>query len=279
MNGKDVYPSHQMHSGSGQTSSQLLDPIQHVTVRPARPMIRHSNYAGRELESMHFAMKYRQWILDVFRPFLGKQIVEVGAGAGSFSELLLGTRPEWLFAVEPSTNMYPLLAKRLRDIHPGHRGSAYQGTLIDSIESIRQTGAPDSVIYVNVLEHIEDDVQELRTIHSLLQPGGHALIFAPAHPWLMGSIDHQFGHFRRYTRSELAKKCRDAGFTVRLSSYFDMLGIAPWWLRYCVLRSNTMDPFLVRLYDRYAVSLSRFLESVVSPPMGKNVILVAEKGK
>jgi 2-polyprenyl-3-methyl-5-hydroxy-6-metoxy-1,4-benzoquinol methylase len=235
------------------------------------------SYTGPELESMAFAMNYRRWIFDVFRPFLGKRIVEVGAGSGSFSELLLATRPEWLDAIEPSANLYPLLAEHLQSIDPGRIGHALRGTLTDTAESIRKTGAPDSVIYVNVLEHIEDDAAELRTIHSLLQPGGHALIFSPAHPWLMGSMDYELGHHRRYTITDLARKCKAAGFTIRLASYFDMMGIAPWWVKYCVLRSRTMEPAAVRFYDRYAVPVSRLLESAIRPPIGRNVILVGQK--
>jgi SAM-dependent methyltransferase len=228
---------------------------------------------------MAYANKYHRWILDVFRPFLGKRIVEVGAGAGSFSKLLLETSPQRLDAIEPSVNLYPLLSKHLRNVDVGRVGHAHQGTLGDSLATIRKAGAPDSVIYVNVLEHIEDDVQELQTMHSLLQPGGHALIFAPAHPWLMGSMDRQLGHYRRYNQTSLVEKCKAAGFSVRLSSYFDMLGIVPWWVKYCVLHSGSMEPAAVRFYDRFVVPVSHLLESVIRPPLGRNVILVAEKAR
>jgi 2-polyprenyl-3-methyl-5-hydroxy-6-metoxy-1,4-benzoquinol methylase len=227
---------------------------------------------------MDFAVNYHQWILDGFRPFLGKRLVEIGAGSGGFSEMLAGTGPEWLIAVEPSENMYPLLAERLKKVAAiNNIARALHGTLADTTESIRQTGTPDSVIYVNVLEHIEDDALELRTIHSLLQPGGHVLIFVPAHSWLMGSMDHQLGHYRRYTVTELVNKCLAAGFTIRQSGYFDILGVAPWWVMYCLLRSKNLNPGAVRIYDRYVVAVSRFLQRVIRFPIGKNVILVAQK--
>src|SRR5579863_7545611 len=92
-------------------------------------------YKGPELESMAFAMNYRQWIFDAFRPFLGKRIVEVGAGSGSFSELLMAIGPESLDTIEPSANLYPLLAERLREIDPRHIGHAHRGTLTDAAES------------------------------------------------------------------------------------------------------------------------------------------------
>jgi len=234
-------------------------------------------YFGRDLESMDFAVNYHRWILDAFRPFLGKRIVEVGAGSGAFSEMLAGTSPDSLVTIEPSSNMYPLLAERVKKATAINHRYAFQGTLADSVEKIRQSGTPDSVIYVNVLEHIEDDALELQMIHSLLQPGGHLLIFVPAHAWLMGSMDRQLGHYRRYTVAELAGKCKAAGFTVRLSGYFDILGVAPWWIMYRLLQARTMSSGAVRFYDRYLVAVSRFLQSVIRLPIGKNVILVAQK--
>jgi SAM-dependent methyltransferase len=234
-------------------------------------------YPGRELESMAFALNYHRWILDIFRPYVGKRIVEVGAGSGSFSELLLETGPDQLDALEPSANMYPLLAAHLQHLDSGRVSRAHQGTLIGSLDTIRKRGAPDSVVYVNVLEHVQDDRQELAAIHSLLRPQGHALIFVPANRWLMGTMDREFGHFRRYTMKELRSKCEAAGFTIRLASHFDFLGIAPWWLKYCLFKSKKMEPAAVRVYDRCVVPAARFFESLIPPPVGKNIVVVASK--
>jgi SAM-dependent methyltransferase len=235
------------------------------------------SYPGRELESMAFALNYHRWILDIFRPYLGKRIVEVGAGSGSFSELLLETGPERLDAVEPSANMYPMLAEHLRQMDSRNIGHAHHGTLIDRAETIRRTGTPDSILYVNVLEHVEDDAAELAAMYSLLQPQGHALIFVPANPWLMGSMDRELGHIRRYTMKDLRRKCETAGFEIRLAFYFDFLGIAPWWLKYCLLQVKTLEPAAVRFYDRYVVPASRAFERVIRPPIGKNIVLVAKR--
>jgi SAM-dependent methyltransferase len=246
-------------------------------LRDAQAMGGQWSYAGVELESMIFAVNYRRWIFDIFRPYLGKRIVEVGAGLGTFSQLLLETRPERLDAIEPSADLYLQLSRILPRADEGSAPCAYRGTLREHADAIRKAGAPDSVVYVNVLEHIEDDVNELFTTHALLQEAGHILIFCPAHPWLMGSMDRQLGHYRRYTMAELVEKCQAAGFEIRLASYFDMLGIVPWWLKYCVLQSRSMEPPAVRFYDRYVVPLSRLLESVISPPIGRNVVLVGQR--
>src|SRR5436309_3575152 len=119
----------------------------------SNPKVQESSYLGHELESMAYATKYHRWILDVFRPYLGKRIVEVGAGSGSFSKLLIEANPERLDAIEPSVNLYPLLSRRLRKADVCGIGYAHRGTLSENTSSIRKAGAPDSVIYVNVLEH------------------------------------------------------------------------------------------------------------------------------
>jgi SAM-dependent methyltransferase len=235
------------------------------------------SYPGRELESMAFALNYHRWILDIFKPYLGKRIVEVGAGSGSFSELLLETQPEWLIAIEPSSNMFPLLRDHVSQVDTRRVVHPLQGTLSQNMEAVLSRGEADSILYVNVLEHIEDDSAELHIMHSLLSRGGHALIFVPANRWLMGSMDRELGHHRRYERQELRSKCESAGFSIRFDSHFDVFGVVPWWVKYCLLRSRTMEPAAVRFYDRVVVPWSRRLESRFTPPVGKNLVLVAEK--
>jgi hypothetical protein len=131
------------------------------------------------------------------------------------------------------------------------------------------------VIYLNVLEHIEDDLGELRAARTLLKPGGHLLIFVPAHAWLMSALDRQFGHHRRYSLRGLERLCRAAGLDVVTHRHFDLMGILPWWLRYRLLGSMKMEPSAVRLYDRFMVPIARAAETRVRPPMGKNILMIS----
>ena len=231
-------------------------------------------YAGKDLEAMSFAVNYHRWILSIFDPYLGTRIVEVGAGTGSFSELLLERRLESLSLVEPSTAMYEQLCERLSS---SQNVSTYNDIFGRVASQIRSSAKPDSIIYVNVLEHVEDDVNELRIIGDTLDSGGRLFIFVPALRWLHGSMDRQLDHFRRYMRSELEKKCVAAGFKVITSRYFDLFGVLPWWVKYKVLQSKKMEPGAVRFYDQRVVPIARTLESSLIPPLGKNVLLVAEK--
>jgi SAM-dependent methyltransferase len=234
-------------------------------------------YAGRDLESMSFARNYHRWILDLFAPHLGRRVVEVGAGTGSFSELLLARAPESLTLVEPSREMHRLLVARVGRLPTAARVRIHNDTFARVARRLAEEERPDSVIYVNVLEHIADDEAELRLVSDVLAPGGRAFVFVPALQWLYGSFDRQVGHRRRYTRRGLEAKCGRAGFRVVKSAYFDAAGVLPWWLKYRVLRSEKMEPAAVKFYDRACVPVLRRVEALAPPPVGKNVLLVAEK--
>ena len=188
------------------------------------------HYPGKELEAMSFAVNYHRWIIDEFEPYLGETIAEVGAGIGSVSKLLLGKRIKRLFAFEPSHNMYSLLAKELRQ---EERAKA-----VNNFFSPRyaQEGF-DSVVYINVLEHIQDDRSELANALEALKPKGHLLLFVPALAWLYSDFDKQIGHFRRYAKKALSSLVQDVGFTLVKARYFDLAGIIPWYVNFVLLRN------------------------------------------
>jgi 2-polyprenyl-3-methyl-5-hydroxy-6-metoxy-1,4-benzoquinol methylase len=233
-------------------------------------------YVGKDLEAMSFAVNYHKWILDEFRPFLGKRVVEVGAGTGSFSELLLQENIDSFSLVEPS-EMFESLTTNVSQIKNGAPVDFYNSIFSEAAAEICEKQKPDSIIYVNVLEHIENDAAELKHIYRTLDKGGRCFIFVPALMWLYGEFDRKIGHFRRYTKSEVEEKCQSAGFKVLKSKYFDFGGIAPWFVKYKVLKSDSLDSGAVTLYDKIAVPFVKGMENFVNVPLGKNVLLVAEK--
>jgi SAM-dependent methyltransferase len=234
------------------------------------------SYVGKDLEAMSFAVNYHRWILDEFRSYLGNDLVEVGAGTGSFTELLLEQRPRTLSAIEPS-GMYDMLVQNIAKFRTETAVNAYQAIFTQVASKIKEKNHPDSIIYVNVLEHIEDDAQELATVYETLPPKGRMFIFVPALPALYGNFDREVGHFRRYIKSDLEVKVTAAGFKILKSSYFDIAGIVPWWIKYQVFKASTLDQGTIKLYDKFAVPITRAIESAINPPLGKNILLIASK--
>jgi SAM-dependent methyltransferase len=228
-----------------------------------------SEYPGRELEAMSSATNYHRWIFEEFRPFVGAKVAEVGAGLGGFSRVLLEVGLERLYAFEPARNLYPRLKANLASQVGASAINAFF-TLSSLPESV------DTVVYVNVLEHIEDDLSELRTAHEALVRGGNLLIFVPALSWLFSEADRQMGHFRRYDKEELTDLVKHAGFQVEKSRYFDLVGIVPWYV-YFVLMQGSFSAGKVSLYDRMVVPLMRRIEAIGNPWIGKSLLLVARK--
>lgn len=224
---------------------------------------------------MAFAPNYHGWILDRFRPHLGRRVAEIGAGTGNFARLLLRERIDRLHLVEPSTAMFQHLSVVARG-EPAGRVVLHNAAFLAVAQQLRAAQV-DSILYVNVLEHIEADERELRGMCEALPRGGRIFVFVPALPFLFGSHDRAVGHVRRYWRGELVAKCRAAGFAVLHAGYFDAAGILPWWIKYRLLQSTRMEAGAVRLYDQLVVPIASRLEAWLPPPLGKNIILVAEK--
>lgn len=226
-------------------------------------------YFGKDLEAMSFARNYRSWILAEFEPYLGGSVAEVGAGVGSFSEALLHAGIDRLVAFEPSENMFPLLQEAL--------GPTARATAVNDFFGPGLAGERfDSVVYVNVLEHVEDHAAELAVARGALAPQGHLLILVPALPWLYSEMDRQLGHYRRYTRDGLVELVESSGFVVVNARYFDLGGVIPWYVHFTLLKRQ-FSSGSVGLYDRLAVPLTRAIERLVSPPVGKSVILIARR--
>jgi len=218
---------------------------------------------------MASATHYRRWIVDEIDPYLGKRIAEVGAGIGSITRILLERPVEHLVAFEPSSNMFPHLARAV----DGHANAKAVNELFGG----EQAGQDyDSVVYINVLEHVEHEREELLAAYHALRPGGHLLVFVPALAWLYSNFDRDVGHFRRYSRDGLQRVVTHAGFDLVRSRYFDVAGVLPWYIHFTLLGGG-MGKGSVSLYDRWVVPPMRRLEGWVAPPVGKNILLVARR--
>lgn len=225
-----------------------------------------------ELEILATMPNYYAWIMDVFRPFVRGQVIEYGAGTGTFSRLL-APLADRLMLVEPSASLSGELRRAFSE-------NPKIEVVTDSLEQhAARIGASafDSVVMVNVLEHIENDAQALADLFRILRPGGRLLVFVPALQGLMSKLDRLFGHFRRYHRDDLVNKVASAGGKAQLCRYFDLFGILPWFVLNKLMGATSFNPSLVAVHDKLVVPLSRAVEGVIAPPVGKNLILVAEK--
>jgi SAM-dependent methyltransferase len=229
------------------------------------------SYSGTELDALAGAQNYYRWIYRRFAPFLGRRIVEIGSGVGTLADILLkGGSPEEMILVEPASNLFPVLRERF--------AAEPRVTLINGYaEAIPATVSADSIILVNVLEHIADAQGLLAFLHTRLVGRGRLLILVPAGPRLFGSLDRAFGHYRRYTASSLTDSLQGSGFTITSLQYFNLPGVISWFIAGKVLRKTTLSRRDVQLYDRWIVPWISALESVWVPPFGQSLIAISER--
>lgn len=233
--------------------------------------IANLSYFGKDLEDMAFAKNYHKWILERFEPYLGDTVAEIGAGTGNFTNLLIKKGIKRIFAFEPSDNMYPLLKNRFQEKKEVVTINAF---LYEKYKKLLEFF--DSVLYVDVLEHIESDEEELRYVYKITKKNGFILIFVPALPSLYSEFDKKIGHFRRYSKKRLVEVVKKNGFSIESIQYFDIAGAILWYIVF-VLLGKTTSKTNVSLFDKFIVPPMRFLENTIKPPTGKNLLLVGKK--
>jgi SAM-dependent methyltransferase len=227
-------------------------------------------YSSDELDAMAHATYYYRWILDQWRPHLFGTVLELGAGIGNFSAHLLAAPIRRLILVEPAPELCARLLTRFRhDDRVELRNAVLEDVREDLASSL------DAVVSVNVLEHISEDIETLKTAHAMLRPGGMVLVFVPALQLLYGSMDRTFGHVRRYTKKSLGDRLLEAGFSPVRIKYMNLLGVVPWLLAGRVFRRRTLTPAMVLLSDRIIIRLTSKLEAFIEPPCGQSVMAIA----
>jgi SAM-dependent methyltransferase len=213
---------------------------------------------------MEEAPRYNHWLFDRCAPYLGTRVLDAGAGIGTFSELASPGRE--VVALEPDPELVPVLRSRFR-------GREDVTVVAGTAEDV--TGRFDSVVCLNVLEHIRDDAGALARFHDVLVSGGRLLLIVPAHPSLYGAIDRAVAHERRYDKSGLRELLERTGFEVETLRLVNPLGALGWFWSSRIRKSEQVPEGPLRLYDRL-VPLLRLLERF-ELPVGLSVWAVARR--
>jgi SAM-dependent methyltransferase len=220
------------------------------------------------LEELEHSKKYSAWILDLIAPHVSGRILEVGAGRGTYSEYF--AEHGHLTALEPSEANCATLRERLGD-HPN------VVVVNAKLDGSAAPGSYDTVVLLNVLEHIPDDRRALGDIFESLAPGGKIVMWVPAFESLYGKFDQQIGHYRRYRRNELLALVHNVGFQQVTARYNNLPGFVAWWLVVRVLRRKPTAGRLASIYDRFLIPVIRRVERVVRPPFGQSLLVVAQR--
>jgi SAM-dependent methyltransferase len=234
---------------------------------------RAPSYNVADQARMAAAVNYFGWQARLVKPELGQRVVEIGCGTGNFTRMLLDC--EAVLALDTDADCIERIGGRF----PGQRNlqtAVCDAEDLGGFDKARSFRA-DSIVCLNVLEHIEDDRQALARMASLLPPGGVIVLIVPAFESLSGPIDRNLGHHRRYDRQSMRKLAQDCNFEIEKLHYMNCVGFFGWWVNAHILRREVQSENQISFFDRCVVPAISRLEAMLPPPFGQSLFVVLKK--
>lgn len=234
-------------------------------------------YNYTDLDAMSYALNYHKNIIKAFTPYLGQVILEVGAGTGNLAQVLVDNYPSLkeLVLLEPDKRTCNKLIERFK----GNKKIKIINHFTKDLKGY--TGYFDSILYNNVLEHVEEDLEEVKTSKNLLKVNGHTCVYSPAIMFLYSKFDNKLGHYRRYNKKDKLSLFSNSGMKVKVIKYSDIIGFFLWILKFKILKSNGEGNFpkQVKFFDKFLLPMNIIIEKYINLPFGKNILVVAKREK
>lgn len=226
-------------------------------------------YIGTELEIFAYAVGWKRYFASLISPYFGQRILEVGAGIGTTTLVLCnGHFQDWV-CLEPDAALKQILDKKLES-------GELPGTCRSRLGIVNDLGDEemfDTILYIDVLEHIEDDHAEAQRAARHLNQNGTLIILSPAHQWLFTPFDQTIGHYRRYSKESLAA-IAPSGCKLEKLIYLDSAGMLLSLANRLLLNQSMPSVNQIKFWDRRVVPISRILDPIVSHAIGKSVVAV-----
>jgi glycosyltransferase involved in cell wall biosynthesis len=232
---------------------------------------RTDEYGSQLLWRLARAPAFNAWMADLIRPSCGQRVLEIGGGVGSMTLHLV---PRETFVVSDVNPHYLQQLETLRLDRPYLRVEFCDVLRADTVP--RTPGGFDTVICLNVIEHMAEDRRALENIRQVMAPGGRCIVLVPAGPWNFGSVDTVLGHQRRYTAATLRAVAEAAGFSVERLLPFNRAGSLPWWVNGRLRRRTSVSLFQIRMLNALTPLLRRIDRVLPLPPLSLVAVLRAD---
>lgn len=224
-------------------------------------------YIGGELDTFARAVNWKSYLAASVERFIGGDVLEVGAGLGATTLFLCRKDVSSWTCLEPDE----ALATRLRQTFALASLPVRPAVLTSRLRDIPVTRTYDCILYVDVLEHIQDDARELEAASELLRTGGYLIVISPAHQWLYSAFDEAIGHYRRYSRGTLSA-VGPSDTSRAMLRYLDSVGAILSAANRWLLRSPTPTPRQIWFWDHFVVPTSRVLDPLFGYRVGKTIV-------
>jgi SAM-dependent methyltransferase len=227
-------------------------------------------YGSNVLVNLLAVRNFNRWLGDTLRPHVGARVLELGAGIGNLSATLL---PRDRYTV---SDINPHYLRYLQNFAEGKPYMDVRRVDLGTTDDFAPlAGDYDTVLAINLVEHIADERLAIRNLHTALAPNGRAIVLVPQNPQLFGSLDDVLGHQRRYTAAALRAALEAEGFTVERLLDFNRVTTPAWWFNGQVLKRRTFGKLQLRVVNQFTW-LFRRLEAFL-PWAGASLIAVARK--
>ena len=267
-------------SGSHSPQSSQSKQSQTVTAHPTGS--ENDISEAETLRRLSRMDQFNRWLFSIIEPWIGQRILEVGCGLGNFTHFLSGR--ERIVGLDLNPEHLEEFRQRNPDLSQVELHTLDAGNP-DLVKKLGP-GSFDSIICLNVLEHVENDSQAIRSFYSLLEPGGHLILLVPAFPFLFGTLDLNGPHFRRYTwktvkallQNPIPSPPSQGGFDIIQMHYFNLFGIPGWWFCGKILKRRILPASGLGWYEKL-MPLFRRIEEWTGPPLGLSIIAIARKNR
>ena len=227
-------------------------------------------YGHDILHSLSKAHRFNTWMADAVKPWVGEHVQEIGAGLGNLSSKML---PREAYT---ASDLDPLYLDYLKSRFNNNPTVDVRKVDLENTEDFNEIeGRFDSIICLNVLEHVNKSDLALQNMYRALTPGGTAIILVPQGQWLYGSLDRVLEHHLRYSRKQLIEKCTAAGFEMEKVFTFNRMGLWPWFINGKIFRRKRFNKLQLKFFDTF-VWLWRRLDRFLPWP-GLSVVGIARK--
>ncbi len=225
-------------------------------------------YLNEVLEFFDISDNYRSYQIELFENYVGKEILEVGAGRGKIIEILAQNSEKQFTLLELDKNFFDILNNKFN--------SKNIKVLEERTQNIKENKF-DTIFYLDVIEHIEDDKFELDTAYNLLKKNGHLIIIVPAFQILFSKFDQKVGHFRRYRKEFFKRYSEEKNLKIKKLVYFDLLGFFIILFSKLLNLTNSNKTTLGIKIWNFLIPLSRLIDKITFHSIGKSIVCIYEK--
>ena len=226
-------------------------------------------YEGSELDIFAHAVRWKRYWSSKLKPLLGRKVLEVGAGIGTNTPYLCSELQDQWLCLEPDSALTSQIAGKLGRFP----WAGVVETRVGIVTDLPEEPVFDSIIYIDVLEHIEDDLREVEAAISRLKPGGKLIVLSPAYQFLFTEFDASIGHYRRYTAGAL-RRLTPSGAAIENLFYLDCAGLLTSLANKVVLHQPMPKPAQLLFWDKRLVPLSKALDRICGYRLGRSVIAI-----